>query len=129
MSRIKVNSISPFTGTIIAVTGSLIVNGSPVVTELDATSSFATNATNAVSASYLNPVTNSYIILTQVSQSLNFADDNAAATGGVPLGGLYRSGSIVLIRVGGVDSSANYLSTENNNQLITENGNFIILNQ
>ena len=158
MSSIKVNSISSFTGTQIAVTGSLVVNGSLVATASSTVSSasfavsssraqnatsasFATNAvsasfvssasfaTNAVSASYLNPITNSYIILTQVSQSLNFANDDAAAAGGVPLGGLYRSGSFVLIRVGGTSSSANYLSTENNNQLITENGNFIILNQ
>lgn len=37
-------------------------------------------------------------ILTQVSQSLNFIDDSAAAAGGVPLGGLYRSGSVISIR-------------------------------
>jgi hypothetical protein len=40
----------------------------------------------------------SFVVLTAVSQSLNFVDDAAAATGGVPLGGLYRSGSFVLIR-------------------------------
>jgi hypothetical protein len=38
-------------------------------------------------------------ILEQVSQSLNFADDTAAQAGGVPLGGLYRSGSIIVIRL------------------------------
>jgi len=40
-----------------------------------------------------------YHILTTVSQSLNFADDVAAAAGGVPLGGLYRNGNFILIRL------------------------------
>ena len=55
--------------------------------------------TNAVTASYLNPITNSYVILSQVSSSLNFVDDTAAAAGGVPLGGLYRNGNFILIRL------------------------------
>lgn len=55
--------------------------------------------TNAVTASYLNPIENSFIILSQVSSSLNFVDDTAAAAGGVPLGGLYRSGNFILIRL------------------------------
>jgi hypothetical protein len=55
--------------------------------------------TNAVTASYLNPITNSFIILSQVSSSLNFVDDTAAAAGGVPLGGLYRNGNFILIRL------------------------------
>lgn len=41
----------------------------------------------------------STIILTEVSASLNFADDTAAAAGGVPLGGLYRNGNVVSIRI------------------------------
>lgn len=40
-----------------------------------------------------------FVILNQVSQSLNFANDTAAASGGVPLGGLYRSGSFIVIRL------------------------------
>ena len=40
-----------------------------------------------------------FVVLTQVSQSLNFADDTAAATGGVPLGGLYRNGNFIMIRL------------------------------
>ena len=40
-----------------------------------------------------------FTILTQVSESLNFSDDAAAATGGVPLGGLYRSGNFIAIRL------------------------------
>jgi hypothetical protein len=69
------------------------------------TASYAVNATSAsfattaVTASYLNPIVSSYVVLTQVSQSLNFADDAAAAAGGVPLGGLYRNGNFILIRI------------------------------
>jgi hypothetical protein len=55
--------------------------------------------TNAVTASYLNPITNSFIVLSNVSSSLNFVDDTAAAAGGVPLGGLYRNGNFILIRL------------------------------
>jgi hypothetical protein len=43
--------------------------------------------------------TNGYIVLTQVSQSLNFADDEAAAASGIPLGGLYRNGNFIAIRI------------------------------
>ena len=39
------------------------------------------------------------VILSQVSSSLNFADDTAAATGGIPLGGLYRNGNFIVIRL------------------------------
>jgi hypothetical protein len=38
-------------------------------------------------------------VLTQVSESLNFTDDVAAANGGVPLGGLYRNGNDIKIRI------------------------------
>jgi hypothetical protein len=59
----------------------------------------ATTASFAATASSLNPITNSYVILSQVSSSLNFVDDTAAASGGVPLGGLYRNGNFILIRL------------------------------
>jgi hypothetical protein len=59
----------------------------------------ATTASYAATASVLNPVTNSFIILSNVSSSLNFVDDTAAASGGVPLGGLYRNGNFILIRL------------------------------
>jgi uncharacterized delta-60 repeat protein len=42
---------------------------------------------------------NGFVLLPQVSASLNFANDTAAASGGVPLGGLYRSGSFIQIRL------------------------------
>jgi hypothetical protein len=43
--------------------------------------------------------TNGYVVLSQVSASLNFVDDTAAAIGGVPLGGLYRNGNFIVIRI------------------------------
>jgi hypothetical protein len=55
-------------------------------------------ALNADTSSYVNPL-NQIVILTQVSSSLEFIDDVAAAAGGVPLGGLYRNGNFILIRL------------------------------
>lgn len=62
-----------------AVTGSLVVSGSLITT-----GSFSASGS---------------MILPTVSQSLNFADDTAAAAGGVPLGGVYRNGSFLQIRL------------------------------
>jgi hypothetical protein len=42
---------------------------------------------------------NGFVVLSEVSGSLDFVDDSAASSGGVPLGGLYRSGSFVMIRM------------------------------
>jgi hypothetical protein len=39
------------------------------------------------------------VVLTRVSESLNFTNDTDAATGGVPLGGLYRNGNDIKIRI------------------------------
>ena len=39
------------------------------------------------------------VVLPQISQSGNFADDNAAAIGGIVLGGLYRNGNLIAIRL------------------------------
>jgi hypothetical protein len=44
-------------------------------------------------------VRNGFVVLSQVSSSLSFSDDNAAALGGVPLGGLYRIANYVAIRL------------------------------
>ena len=72
-------------------------------------SSYATTASNSQTASlaltgngvFSGSFSGSHtgIILTVVSQSLNFVDDSAASTGGVALGGLYRSGSFIKIRI------------------------------
>ena len=42
---------------------------------------------------------NGSFVLTEVSESLNFSDDSSAANGGVPLGGLYRDGNNIKIRI------------------------------
>ena len=60
-------------------------------------SKYATTGSNTYSGN--QTITTGYVILTQVSQSLNFADDASAASGGVPLGGLYRNGNFIAIRI------------------------------
>jgi len=68
------------------VSGSLTVTGSTAMTgSLTVTGSLTQNT--------------GYVVLTQVSQSLNYVDDTAAAAGGVPLGGLYRNGNAIMIRL------------------------------
>jgi hypothetical protein len=75
-----------------AITGSNTFVGNQTITgSLSVTGSF--NIDNDVK------IENGFSILTSVSQSLEFADDAAAAAGGVPLGGLYRSGNFILIRL------------------------------
>jgi hypothetical protein len=44
-------------------------------------------------------LTQTTAILASVSSSLNFANDTLAAAGGVPLGGLYRNGNVIQIRL------------------------------
>jgi hypothetical protein len=46
-----------------------------------------------------NSATTGSWVLTQVSESLNFANDTAAGTAGVPLGGLYHDNGIIRIRL------------------------------
>ena len=93
---------TPSTG--IAVANFSGLNGAPNATSASyaLTASYVLNAVSssyAVTSSYLNPVTNGYVVLTQVSASLNFVDDASAAAGGVPLGGLYRNGNFILVRI------------------------------
>ena len=54
------------------------------------------NTTNTYLKGTLNITT---AILSEVSASLNFNNDTQAAAGGVPLGGLYRHGSVIHIRI------------------------------
>jgi hypothetical protein len=63
---------------------------------LDVSGSMLVTGSLAMSGSFTQ---NGFTILTRVSQSLNYSDDPAAAAGGVPLGGLYRNGNFILIRV------------------------------
>tara|TARA_R110000822_G_C15309413_1_gene492698 strand:- start:1676 stop:2167 length:492 start_codon:yes stop_codon:yes gene_type:complete len=92
----------------------IIVNGNTS----KITGSLFGTSTNSLTSSYVNPliqtleitgslnvsgsshtIQNGYVILRQVSQSLNFVDDTSAATGGVPLGGLYRNENFIVIRI------------------------------
>ena len=89
--------------------------GTKVTGTVDITSQYAniatiaSSATTAVTASYAltaasigtGLITNnsSSIILPYVSASLNFTNDTTAAAGGVPLGGLYRNGNAIQIRL------------------------------
>lgn len=96
-----------------AITASYVLSGSSISSSYAVTSSFSSNsALFNLTSSTVFAVTGSNtfsgsqtlvggnVILTQVSRSLNFVDDTAAAAGGVPLGGLYRSGNFILIRLG-----------------------------
>jgi hypothetical protein len=57
------------------------------------------NVTGSLEVNNDVKIQNGYVILSQVSQSLEFEDDAAAELGNVPLGGLYRSGSFIKIRI------------------------------
>lgn len=66
--------------------GAAVISGSLLVSQ-------STAAGTAVT------VENGHTILSQVSESLNYNNDTEAAAGGVPLGGLYRSGNFIAIRL------------------------------
>jgi len=70
-----------------AVTGSIIYKGSP--------GDVSRWGTTENSIKVIPP----HLILTEVSESLDFANDTLAAAGGVPLGGLYRNGNVIQIRL------------------------------
>jgi hypothetical protein len=59
------------------------------------------NGTASVSKSNAIEVTKvgSHIVLPVLQSSASYADDTAAAAGGVPVGGLYRNGNVVQIRL------------------------------
>jgi len=73
-------------------TGFLIDSGSNIYAEGTFNVSGSTSMTGSL-------VVSSFTTLASVSSSLDFADDTAAAAGGVPLGGLYRNGNFVMIRL------------------------------
>lgn len=53
-------------------------------------------ADNAISASYAATSSN-YIMSNYITNE--YADDTAASAGGVPLGGIYRTGNVVVVRI------------------------------
>ena len=93
------NIFSVGTGTSTArKTGFLIDSGSNTYVEgtFNVSGSTAMNGSQTITGSL---AVSSFTTLASVSSSLNFADDTAAAAGGVPLGGLYRNGNFVMIRL------------------------------
>jgi hypothetical protein len=64
---------------------------------IPAASNLATTGSNNFKNS--QTISNGYLILSYVSASLNFANDASASIGGVPLGGVYRNGNILQIRI------------------------------
>ena len=97
----RVNFPISASGYVIASRSGLLVISSSVNNDLITGSTYPITsswALNSNTSSYINPL-NQIVILTQVSSSLQFTDDIAAAAGGVPLGGLYRNGNFILIRL------------------------------
>lgn len=96
-----------FTGSLIVngsttIIGNSTYNGDTIVTGSNTVSgslSVTGGATFSNTGSNTATIENGYVILTEVSQSLDFANDTAAAAGGIPLGGLYRNGNFIQIRV------------------------------
>jgi len=84
-----------------AVTSSYSVYAATALSSSYATtSSHATSGTGSFAGSLAGTLNGTgYITLTQVSASLNYVTDVLAGAGGVPLGGLYRSGSYIKIRM------------------------------
>ena len=97
----RVNFPISASGYVIASRSGLLVISSSVNNDLITGSTYPITSSwslNSNTSSYINPL-NQIVILTQVSSSLQFTDDIAAAAGGVPLGGLYRNGNFILIRL------------------------------
>ncbi len=97
----RVNFPISASGYVIASRSGLLVMSSSVNNDLITGSTYPITSSwslNSNTSSYVNPL-NQIVILTQVSSSLEFTDDAAAAAGGVPLGGLYRNGNFILIRL------------------------------
>lgn len=54
----------------------------------------------AETASYVNQAqSSSYVLLEQVASDGNYGNDEAAAAAGIPIGGLYRNGNFIQIRI------------------------------
>ena len=91
------------TGSILNFTGAPPTNIDGEIRYLMGSTTGLINETNvsssyALTSSYVNTL-NQIVILSQVSSSLNFVNDTTAANGGVPLGGLYRNGNAIQIRL------------------------------
>ena len=56
-------------------------------------------STPALTTNTFESKTDGNLVLANVYLNKNYEDDTAAAAGGVPLGGLYRSGNFIAIRI------------------------------
>jgi len=68
-------------------------------TEIDANFAHFTGSHSITGSVIISSGSSSPLILPIVSASLDFNDDTEAAAGGVPLGGIYRNGNVLSIRI------------------------------
>jgi hypothetical protein len=96
--KAEIGGIEAYTA---SLKGAAIVSSSQQVQNYFAFALTSSNNSFFGESTFTNKVThtNGYVVLSQVSASLNFVDDTAAAAGGVPLGGLYRNGNFIVIRI------------------------------
>jgi hypothetical protein len=80
--------------------GPLFVSGSGIAATLDYMLNVrGSGVSGSFNANNILITSGSHTILPQVSSSLDFTNDTNAAAGGVPLGGLYRNGNAIQIRL------------------------------
>jgi len=93
-------STSSSYGDLLVKSGSLWINSKNLTGSYTLSGSLVTNdGVTCTSLTSSNQLISSYLILSQVSSSLNFSNDASASVGGVPLGGLYRNGNVIQIRL------------------------------
>ena len=93
-------STSSSYGDLLVKSGSYWTNSKNLTGSYTLSGSFTTNdGITCTSLTSSNQLISSYLILSQVSSSLNFSNDASASVGGVPLGGLYRNGNVIQIRL------------------------------
>ena len=97
-----------------------------------ATASYAVSSSisqDAISSSYAVSASHTQIAVSSskvdkfsaLTDLTEHADDDNAADAGVPIGGLYRNGNFVLIRIGGTGTDTHYLSGFSNTNFIDFN--------
>ena len=93
-------STSSSYGDLLVKSGSYWANSRNLTGNYTLSGSLVTNeGITCTSLTSSNQLISSYLILSQVSSSLNFSNDASASVGGVPLGGLYRNGNVIQIRL------------------------------
>ena len=94
-------NISPLTSSYSRSSSYSISSSHATTAVTSTTSSHALSGTGSFAGNLSGTLTSNsgYITLTHVSKSLHYDTDTAAGSGGVPLGGLYRSGSLIKIRM------------------------------